>query len=107
MKVINYTEEQVSEMTAVYKESPRAETVQNLAITYGKTTRSIIAKLSREGVYVAKQRVTKTGDAVISKAELVKSIEIALDIDAATLVKAGKQDLQILSDTIASLVSEK
>lgn len=106
MKAINYTEDQVSEMTAAYKEAPRAETVQSLANAYGKTTRSIIAKLSREGVYVAKQRVTKSGDAVISKAELVKSIEIALDIDAATLVKAGKQDLQVLSDTIANLVAQ-
>ena len=46
----NYTEEMVAEMTKAYTDNPTRETVDALANQFGKTTRSIIAKLSREGV---------------------------------------------------------
>ena len=71
----NYTEEMVSEMTTAYTENPTRDTVDALAEQFGKTTRSIIAKLSREGVYVAQPRTTKSGEPVVAKAELVASIE--------------------------------
>ena len=44
----NYTDEMVSEMTTQYTANPTRETVDALANQFGKTTRSIIAKLSRE-----------------------------------------------------------
>ena len=97
----NYTEEMVNEMTAAYTENPTRETVDALAEQFGKTTRSIIAKLSREGVYVAQPRTTKSGEPVISKAELVSTIAAHFDIEVPTLVKAGKQDLQRLVDAIS------
>ena len=97
----NYTEEMVNEMTAAYTENPTRETVDALAEQFGKTTRSIIAKLSREGVYVAQPRTTKSGEPVISKAELVSTIAEHFDIEVPTLVKAGKQDLQRLVDAIS------
>ena len=56
----NYTDEMVSEMTTQYTANPTRETVDALADQCGKTTRSIIAKLSREGVYVAQPRTTKS-----------------------------------------------
>jgi hypothetical protein len=102
-KEVNYTDEQVAEMKAQYKDASTPETVAALAVKFGKSTRSVIAKLSRERVYVAKLRVTKQGEPVVSKADLVKNIERALDIEAATLVKAGKQDLKKLSDIISEL----
>ncbi len=71
----NYTEEMVSEMTTAYTENPTRETVDALAQQFGKTTRSIIAKLSREGVYIAKPRTTKTGEPIVRKAELLQAIE--------------------------------
>ena len=67
----NYTEEMVSEMTTAYTDNPTRETVDELARHFGKTTRSIIAKLSREGVYIAQPRTTKSGEPVVAKAELV------------------------------------
>ena len=97
----NYTDEMVSQMTEAYSANPSRETVDELAQTFGKTTRSIIAKLSREGVYIAQPRTTKSGEPVVAKAELVSQIEAHFGIELPTLVKAGKQDLQRLVDTIA------
>ena len=90
----NYTDEMVSSMTEAYQANPTRETVDALANQFGKTTRSIIAKLSREGVYVAQPRTTKTGEPVISKAQFVTAIEAHFDLPMPTLVKSGKQDLQ-------------
>ena len=60
----NYTDEMVNAMTEQYVANPTRETVDSLANEFGKTTRSIIAKLSREGVYVAQPRTTKSGEPV-------------------------------------------
>ena len=97
----NYTDEQVNMMTEAYTENPTRETVDSLAETLGKTTRSIIAKLSREGVYQAQPRTTKSGEPVVAKAELVATISEHFGIELPTLVKAGKQDLQRLVDAIS------
>ena len=97
----NYTDEMGAQMTEQYQANPTRETVDELASTLGKTTRSIIAKLSREGVYIAQPRTTKSGEPVVAKAELVSQIEEHFGIELPTLVKAGKQDLQRLVDTIA------
>ena len=97
----NYTDEMVNTMTKQYSANPTRETVDALADQFGKTTRSIIAKLSREGVYVAQPRTTKTGEPVISKSELVAQISEHFGIEMPTLVKAGKQDLQRLVDAIS------
>ena len=97
----NYTDEQVSMMTEAYTANPSRETVDELASTLGKTTRSIIAKLSREGVYQAQPRTTKSGEPVVAKAELVATISEHFGIELPTLVKAGKQDLQRLVDAIS------
>ena len=97
----NYTDEMVSEMTTQYTANPTRETVDALANQFGKTTRSIIAKLSREGVYVAQPRTTKSGEPVISKSELVSTLEAHFGIEMPTLVKAGKQDLQRLVAAIS------
>lgn len=103
-KVVNYTEEQVAEMVNLYVGNSTPETVKMLAEKFGKSTRSIIAKLSREKVYIAKPRTTKNGAPVISKAELVKNVELALDLELPSLVKAGKQDLQLLSAMVQEII---
>ena len=100
-KSVNYTDEMVNTMTEQYSANPTRETVDALADQFGKTTRSIIAKLSREGVYVAQPRTTKSGEPVISKSELVATINEHFGIEMPTLVKAGKQDLQKLVDAIS------
>jgi hypothetical protein len=75
-----------------------------LAEELGKNARSVIAKLSREGVYVTQLKVTKRGEPVIKKSELVSDIAVLLNADIqniATLEKATKVDLQNLIDLLA------
>ena len=96
----NYSDEMVAEMHSLYEANPTRETVEQLAETFGKSVRSIIAKLSREGIYVSQPRVTKTGEPVVRKAELVAQIEAHFEIEVPTLVKASKADLQTLISMI-------
>ena len=63
-KTVNYTDEQTAKVVADYA---AGVTVETIAEALGKTTRSVIAKLSREGVYKAKEYKTKTGEKVEKK----------------------------------------
>jgi len=89
-------------MVAQYTANPTRETVDTIAKDLGKNTRSVIAKLSREGVYKATPRTTKTGEAIVRKAELLATIEAHYKVELPSLVKASKADLQRLIDTISS-----
>ena len=101
MATANYTEAQTEKMVAQYTQSPNRETVEAIAKSLGKNTRSVIAKLSREGVYKAQPRVTKSGEPIVRKAELVAQIQETLGTELPSLVKASKADLQRLIDTIS------
>ena len=59
-KAVNYTTEQTADAIAQYA---TGASIDAIATALGKSTRSIIAKLSREGVYKAKEYKTKTGGA--------------------------------------------
>ena len=100
MKPKNYTDEMVAEMHELYTANPTRETVDMIAENFGKSVRSVIAKLSREGIYVSQPRVTKTGEPVVRKAELVAQIEEHFDIEVPSFVKASKADLQELINQI-------
>ena len=76
-KVVNYTAEQTAKMVADYAEGV---TVEAIAETLGKTVRSVVAKLSREGVYKKKTYTTKTGEAVVKKDAWADYIGQALGI---------------------------
>ncbi len=95
-RVPNYTDEMVNSMVADYQDNPTKSTVEKLAAEFNKSTRSIVAKLVREGVYVAAPRVTKTGAPVIRKSEIVAQIQDALGVEFSTLEKASKADLERL-----------
>jgi len=99
-RVPNYTDEMVTAMVADYEANPTQETVAKLSQEFSKTTRSIVAKLVREGVYKAQQRVTKTGAPVVRKAELVAMIQEQLGVEVPTLEKASKADLEVLVRSI-------
>lgn len=101
MATANYTEAMTDKMVATYTANPTRDTVEALAKELGKNTRSVIAKLSREGVYHATPRTTKTGEPVVRKAELLAQIETTLGAEFPSLVKASKADLQRLIDTIS------
>ena len=103
-QVKNYTDEMVATMVDQYSASPTRATVEALAETFGKSTRSIIAKLSREGVYVAQPKTTKSGAPVIRKGDIVAEIAQLLGAHESdtmsTLVKASKADLLTLKTYI-------
>tara|TARA_Y100001937_G_scaffold120081_1_gene176736 strand:+ start:1028 stop:1426 length:399 start_codon:yes stop_codon:yes gene_type:complete len=102
----NYTDEQVSYMVKEYQANPTRDTVDVLAEELGKNARSVIAKLSREGVYVTQPRVTKRGEPIIKKAELVSEIATILGVSIeqiATLEKATKADLQNLINRLSAI----
>jgi predicted transcriptional regulator len=99
-KVVNYTADQTAKMVADYQAGATVETIAN---ELGKTVRSIVAKLSREKVYVAKTYVSKTGEAVIKKDSVADYIGEALGLteaDTESLTKANKNALKAVADFI-------
>ena len=103
---INYTQEQVDFMKTLYNNEPTRETVQQLANELDKSVKSIIGKLSREGVYQKAIYKTKTGELPITKAQLIVEIATLLEADSTKLMgleKAPKQDLKYLRDFIGGV----
>ena len=96
---MNSTEEQTEYLVEQYKAVPTMETVQYLAEKLGKTTKSIIGKLSREGVYKRAVYKSKSGQLPITKVELVNNIAENLGIEVENLVgleKSPKATLKTL-----------
>ena len=99
----NYTEEQVEMMRARYQEEPTRETVENLAEELNKSIKSIIGKLSREGIYQKAIYKTKTGEIPITKSQLIQKIADLLEIDSSKIMgleKAPKQDIKYLYEVL-------
>lgn len=76
-KVVNYTEAQVTELVAAYSavaedEKARNAVVADFAEKFGKTQRSIVAKLVREKVYVSK--AVAAGKRDMLKSEMISKI---------------------------------
>ena len=68
---MNYTEDQTKYMVDEYTNKPTRITVERLAKEMDKTPKSVIGKLSREGVYRRSVYKTKTGETPVTKTELV------------------------------------
>lgn len=102
VKVANYTAEMTAALVAAYVAEPTSATVEMFAEKFGKTVRSVVAKLSREKVYVAKVYATKTGEAVVKKdaaADEIGEILALSEADVTSLTKANKTALKaILAD---------
>ena len=99
MATVNYTPDQVETMVEMYQ---NGDTAADIADVVGKTTRSVIAKLSREGVYVAKPRVS--GGRVLRKANIVRIISDLIGSEVPSLAKASKEDLIVLATAVKSWV---
>lgn len=100
----NYTEQETAMMVGAYLDSPCKETVENLAEELNRSTKSIIGKLSREGVYRREVYVSKTGEAPITKVEIVNNIAECLGIgteNLAGLEKSPKAALKNLEKAVA------
>ena len=100
---MNYSKEMTSKMVEMYKDAPNRQTVAILAKEFGKSEKSIIGKLSKEGVYQRSVYVTKTGEKPVTKAELVEELEEKCGLmygDLAGLEKAPKSVLKRIVEAI-------
>ena len=93
----NYTPEQTEQLLQGYNEGL---TVETLALQLGKSTRSIVAKLSREGVYKAKTAAKATR---VTKAQLVSLIAYKVGASEEvleSLEKATHEALELLASRL-------
>ena len=103
----NYTEEQVQYMVDQYTAKPNRDTVDLLANELNKSIKSIIGKLSREGVYQKAIYRTKTGEIPMTKGEIIVQVAHILEADydrLAGLEKSPKQDLKYLHDLVKGVI---
>ena len=92
-KTVNYTPEQTASMLADYA---GGVTVEAIAENLGKTVRSVVAKLSREGVYRKKEYISKTGERPVKKdatADEIGKIAGLSEGEVDSLTKANKTAL--------------
>ena len=102
---MNYTKDQTQYMIEKYKTNPSRDTVEELANEFSKSVKSVIGKLSREGVYRREVYKTKTGENPVTKVEIVANIADSLGLETdslAGLEKAPKSTLK----TIERVLSE-
>ena len=99
----NYTDEQVRKMIIEYTITPDRATVDRLAKELDKSIKSIIGKLSREGVYQKAIYKTKSGEVPMTKQEIILAMAITLGIDSSKIMgleKAPKQDIKFIYEVI-------
>lgn len=97
----NYTEAQTQTIVEMYQRNVDIETI---AAEMGRTARSIIAKLSREGVYKSKAKVA--GAKRMTKTEMLGQIEAKLGLDEghlSSLEKGAHNDLVALLRAVTEL----
>ena len=92
-KTVNYTPEQTVQIVEQYA---AGTAVESIAEQFGKSVRSIVAKLSREGVYQKKQYVTKSGNPAVKKDTFADNIAALCgftEAETESLTKANKTAL--------------
>ena len=101
-KAVNYTAEQETKMKADYQ---AGATTEAIAENMGKTVRSVVAKLSRMGIYKKKEYVSKTGEKPQSKdttADAIGAILRMSEGEIDSLTKANKTALKKIFDALAN-----
>lgn len=99
----NYSDSETTYMVQLYKDNPCAETVSILVEQLRRSKKSIIGKLSREGVYRREVYMSKTGEKPITKVEIVSSIAESLGLEMGALLgldKSPKTTLRNLEKAI-------
>ena len=98
-KVVNYTDEMVARLHAVYdgeaSEAERDAQIVALSEELGRSPASIRAKLTHEGIYVPKAKAP-AGKAVVRKATLVAAIAAKLDVAEEVMESLEKANKNVL-----------
>ena len=97
-KPVNYTQEQTQQVVEAYK---AGTAVEQIAQDLGKSTRSIVAKLSREGVYQPKTKAS--GQTRVKKSELVDRLAAACDVAPEVFESLEKANYEVLELLLAKL----
>ena len=100
---MNYNEQTTQYMLEKYTADPTRQTVEDLAEELSRSVKSIIGKLSREGVYRREIYKTKTGELPVTKVEIVSDIADNLGIEVESLLgleKAPKSTLKKLKEAL-------
>jgi hypothetical protein len=98
---VNYTDEMTVAIVEAYVANPVIETVLELAEQFGRSKNSVIAKLSKEGVYQKAVKLNKAGEPAVRKQALVRVISQLVGYDVESLEKASKQDLIRVANALA------
>ena len=102
---MNYSEQVTEYMVNQYSKEPTRDTVEKLAEELDKSIKSVIGKLSREGVYRREIYRTKSGETPVTKVEIVSNIAESLGLEVDNLLgldKAPKNTLKALEKGITS-----
>lgn len=91
--IVSYTPEQTQLVVEQYQ---AGVAVEQIALTIGKSVRSVVAKLAREKVYVAKQTEASGRGRVLTKLELAEQLEARFAIPPGTLASLEKATLPAL-----------
>lgn len=98
-KAVNYTEAQEKMLLDAFANGqPEKAALESLAVSMGKTLRSVIAKTSRMGVYKSPAKA-EPGKRVQKKeawADAIAKIVIMSEADATSLTKANSSALQAI-----------
>lgn len=107
MKENIYNDEIVTKLTDAYQsaesDESRAFVVQDFADQLQTTVHSVRAKLVNLGIYKAKSRTAKNGEAIESKADIVRDIAAALSVSeevVESLEKANKVPLKMIREAL-------
>ena len=93
----NYTEAQTLDLVARYQ---AGDSVEVLSSTLGKTTRSVVAKLSREGVYKPKSAVKQHR---VKKAHLVDELALKCGVAPELFESLEKANYDVLETLVSRL----
>lgn len=97
-KTQTYTAEQTTQIVEGYQ---AGKTVEQLAELVGKTTKSVVAKLAREGVYQAKTKAT--GQHRVRKSELVDKLAERCGVAPEVFESLEKANHDVLEALVARL----
>jgi len=98
-----YTQKETDFAVENYLLEPNWDTVLHIAAKLKRTPRSVVAKLSKEGVYSKEGYTDKLGRRPITKLALVSDMEKYLDTSLPGLDKAPKETLRLLRDGLYDL----
>lgn len=105
----NYTNEMTKELVEAYLASDKDYSVVELySEKWDKSSKSIIGKLSKEGIYAKKEYTTKVGERPVTKKEMVFNVANLLGVDPdkiQTLEKMSKIELVFLISNIEKINS--